>query len=78
MIALNTVLQPLDPGAGFLNGPAIMWESNWGFRAVCDAFAEDNFTVAGVNHQCVSTILELATSASPVMDYSYVGILNPV
>jgi hypothetical protein len=81
MIAMDTILKPLNEGDGFLQLPpapanTIKWESNWGFRAVGDGFGATMITPGGVAAnaaQGVYCVLELATAACPVTDYAYVG-----
>jgi hypothetical protein len=80
LIGKESILEPMDPGNGFINpNPPhnVIWESNWGFRAVGDAFAAFQVTPGGLAaRQAGSCVLELATAASPVNDVGYVSAQN--
>jgi hypothetical protein len=73
MMGLDSILVPLNGGAGYLNlAPPhnVIWESDWGFRAVGDAFGTTWIAPAGQN--AGYCILELATAANRVDDHGYV------
>ena len=82
MMGMDNILEPLNQAAIFFkpHPPApprtINWESNWGLRAVGDAFGSMQITPNG---QPASTknycVFELATAAVAVDDYTYVCYL---
>ncbi|KAL9110638.1 MAG: hypothetical protein Q9227_004815 [Pyrenula ochraceoflavens] len=75
MIAVEPILVPLQPGNGFVDPVTqrIIWESNWGFRAVGDAHGLMTVRPQGQNaREAGCCLIELATAARPVDDHDYV------
>ena len=69
MIGSNAILVPENDTNFFLVDGNTHWESDWGFRAVGDKFGPGS--MSGIEQQIGTCILELATAANVVSDYSY-------
>lgn len=77
LIGKKAILVPTNQDDGFINPDdpqKVLWEKDWGFRAVGDAFGSTTINPEGRGPiQVGSCILELATAARPVDDVTYVG-----